>query len=239
MHMTNFDVKKLKRNPDKFKNSFVKTDTITIVDQDLYVMFPSRYIKRELAFINTDYVRVLGIYVIIDKEDNYCIVRSPIFQEMKPTSVDSATVFNTDYCVLEFMKDDVFLLNNDLLVSDNFIYDVFDEFFIKGNIPWFLSYNDISKLFEDGKKYCNTTIGDDPIIFEILSSVISRCKLDKTIYFRQDTKSGIDYVGLNDIRYGFNNTGARLIGGYFKDGIVSAIVDPEKQTTKTSEILRK
>ena len=45
------------------------------------------------------------------------------------------------------------------------------------------------------------------------------------------------FVGLNDIIYGFNNTGASLIGGYFKDGIVNTIVRKEEESTEFVEWL--
>ena len=136
------------------------------------------------------------------------------------------------------LKDTVFLINNNLVVSDKFVYDVFDEFFSNGNIPWYLNYEDVARLFEDGVKFANVKIGNDPFIFEILTSIIARTSSDKTKKYRTNTDGNLAFVGLNDIIYGFNNTGASLIGGYFKDGIVNSIVRKEEESTELVKILR-
>lgn len=233
------EVNKLKKNPEAFKNIFKVTEANTLVTQDIYLMFPLHFIKKGLAYINSDGLRIVGIYALLDMDDNYCIVKDPIFQELQPSNISYCEVNGEEYVIAFFNKDTIFMLNNNLVVSDSFLYDLFDEFFTNGKIPWYINYEELANLFSDSKQYTNTNIGSDPIIFEVLTSTIARTKKDKTIYYRKSLNSELSYIGLNDIRYGYNNTGARLIGGYFKEGIINSIVDPETTTSESSKILRK
>lgn len=237
--MADFDISKLKRNAEAIRKQFVvKDDTTYLSNERLQIMFPERYIKKELAILNTDYVRLVGIYAILDYHGNYAVVNTPIYQNLLPLSTENITVDEKPYVLLTLEENSMIMESNTLTVMNNFVYDIFYEFFLKGNIPWFLSYEDVARLFEQGSKYANIGTGNDPIIFEILTATITRNSNNKTVYYRQDSKGSPSFVGLNDIRYGFDNTGARLIGGYFKDGITTALVDKEKTTSETSRILR-
>ena len=233
-----FDISNLKRNPDVFSKYLEIKGETTFTNEELKVMFPSRFIKKELAFINNDFIRVIGIYSILDNNNNYTVIRTPIYHEIQYSSLEYIIVDDVEYVLVTVLKDTVFLINNNLVVSDKFVYDVFDEFFSNGNIPWYLNYEDVARLFEDGVKFANVKIGNDPFIFELLTSIIARVSSDKTKKYRTNTDGNLAFVGLNDIIYGFNNTGASLIGGYFKDGIVNSIVRKEEESTELVKILR-
>lgn len=242
--MDKINLSSLKRNPDVFKKYFKYVGDTIICNEDLKVIFPERYINKELVFMGST-TRIISIFAILDKYDNYCAVIAPIYQELAPFNITDAVVGDVMYKVLHFNKNDVFTISKTLVKTDGFIYDLFDEFIIKGNIPAFLSYDDISELLLESKKYAGNNVGNNMLIMEILTSIIARDKNDKTIFFRQvlekesdKIKSPIDYIGLNNIYYSFDNTGARLVGGYFGSGVINAILNKEKETTVVSDLLR-
>jgi hypothetical protein len=75
---------------------------------------------------------------------------------------------------------------------------------------------------------------------EIITSMVAKDPNNKQIYFRQvhDNKNiKPEYVGLSDIYNSYNNTGSRLIGGYFSYGITTSLVSPEKESSTVSKIL--
>ena len=78
--------------------------------------------------------------------------------------------------------------------------------------------------------------------FEILTSIVSRDPSNKRVYFRQILNKHEDinpaFIGLNNLYYSFDNTGAKILGNYFGEGVIAAIIDKEKKTSATSEILR-
>lgn len=233
-----YDISKLKRNPSVFSKYLSIKGETTFTNTEIKVMFPSRYIKRELAYIQNDFVRVIGIYAILDNDNNYTVIRTPIYHELQYNHLEYVVVDDVEYVLTTVFKDTVFILNNNLVVSDKFVYDIFDEFFSKGKVPWYLNYEDVARLFEDGVKFANVKIGNDPFIFELLTSIIARSSDDKTKKYRTNPSNGLAFVGLNDVIYGFNNTGASLIGGYFKEGIVNSIVRKESEPTNMVKILR-
>lgn len=234
----------LKRRPDVFKSYFKRINNITVTNEDIRMLIPERYINKEFIFMGSN-TRVLGVYALLDDNNNYCVVTTPIFQDVNPVNITDIMVNNELYKVLHFHKDDVFISNNIMVKSDNFIYDMFDEFYIKGNIPFFLNGDDVSDLFLEADKYAGSNVGRNPLTFEILTAVISRDPKDNAEFIRRKIKKESDktelnpvYVGLNNIYYSFDNTAARTIGGYYGSGVVTAIVNPETSPTIVADLLR-
>lgn len=238
--MDGIDISLLKRNPDAIKKHFIVKNSITLVKKTITVLFPERYIDRKLAILDTT-TKLLAVHAIIDEELNYSVVSAPIIQILTPTKIGTISLGDDNYKTLEFTVDDepiVYIPNNNLAMSDSFIYDIFDEFFIKGKVPFFLTYEDISDVFKGAKEYAGANIGADPLVFEFLASVIARNNKDKKRYARLDPGCDIEYVGLNNPYYSFDNTAAKIIGSRFKVGLNTALVEPETKTSRTIQILK-
>lgn len=233
-----FEINGLKRNPKAFQSTFKLKDNSTLTTEKVSVLFPERYIKRELASIDVSFVKVLGIYAIVNDRKEYTVINTPIYHELLPQSTEIIDINGDNYIMCGFDKDSVFLSSNDLVILDSFVYELFAEFFLQGNVPWYLDYTDLVNIFRQSKQFTNTSLGDDIVTWETLTSLVTRYSSDKTKYHRQTVDKPYSFVGLNDIRYGYDNTGARIIGGYMKEGIVTAIIDQEKETSDTSRILR-
>lgn len=237
--MEDLDIKQLKRKPELFKTYFKVDKDLTLVNENIIVVFPERYLKCGLA-IEGNNITVIGIYAVVDNYNNYCIINTPIFHILSPNLVINIKVGETIYKALFFNKGDIFLTMNRLVVKDNHIYNVFEEFYLKGNIPWFLNYEDIANIFTESKKYTGSNIGNDSITFEMLTSIIGRDPSDKKVYFRHSntSKNNAVFVGLNNPYFSFNNTGAKLFGSRFGTGLNTALVEPEKKSSLTTDILR-
>ena len=48
----------------------------------------------------------------------------------------------------------------------------------------------------------------------------------------------MEYIGLSNIYYAFDSTGAKIIGSYFEPGLVNAVMNKEKTPTETVKVLR-
>jgi len=229
----------LKRNPDIIKKCFKKINSTIICTKDISIVFPERYINKNLANIGS-VVKVVSIYAILDGEGNYAIVNKPIFIDLTPTNIKTVEIDGVNYKELIFEKYSTFTTNTNLVMLDKFMFDLFDMFFIQGKVPWYLNYEDVSKIFIESKKYANNNVGENILAFEILTSIIARDKNDKTKYFRkvENKKSKPVFIGLQNIWYTFDNTISKLVGAYFDKGITSALVNKEEKTTKLEEILR-
>lgn len=239
--MASLQLQNLKRNNKKVKSYFTTSKNITSTTEDISIVFPARYINKKLAYIDTE-IKVIGIFAVIDKNNNYATVSAPIFLTLTPSTKELITINDNlkDYYQLTFPKNTVVIPNTNCIVRDNFIYDLYDEFFSYGKIPFYLDYNDVSNLFSKAKEYTKTSIGNDMLAFELFASVITRSSKDKTKFLRHmKDKSNYTYVGIKDMIYSYNNTGAKLFGNYLAKGINSAIVENETRSSKTTEILRR
>lgn len=239
--MASLQLQKLNHNAKKVSSYFITKNNVTTTTEDISIVFPSRYLKRKLAFIDTD-IRVLGIFAIIDKKNNYGVSLAPIFLHLTPSlirdiKVDDALV---EYKALDFPKGSTVIPYTNSIVRDNFVYELFDEFINKAHVPFFLTYDDTAKLFAESKEYTGKGFGSKLIGFEFMTSVIARDAKDKTKFLRHCVnKNNVAYVSISDMIYSYNNTGAKLFGNYLAEGINSAIVDSETRSSKTTEILRR
>ncbi len=237
------DPNKLKRDPEAIKKLYQKKNKYVVANDDFYILFPERYINKNLATIGST-VKLISIYAIVSKEMKYAVVNAPVFVNLIVNNITSVLINGVVYKVLEIAKGDTYIPNTNLVRSESFMYDIFDEFFLQGKVPWYIDYESLSNLFTEAGKYAGSKIGNDPLAMEIVASLISRDSKDKKISFRESVKSKVisnkpAYVGLNNVFYSYDNTMSKLMGGYFQQGITTAIVNPEVRTTKASELIRK
>lgn len=238
--MDNIDTSRLKRNPAAFNGVFKIIGDVTITKKPIRIMFPERYINRGLGIMGIP-AKILFIYAILDDDDNYALILAPIMGDVTPYNITTASVDDVDYKIMHFRENDVVISSNTMIRSDDFIYELFDEFYVKGNIPWYMEYDDTSNFLLETGKYANSDIGKNPLTAEILASIIARDPKDKRIFFRQseNTKDKPVYVGLSNIYYSLGTTAAKLVGGYFSYNLATSITDKETETSAVSDILRK
>lgn len=230
---------KLKRDPKKISSYFKDVGNSVITTENLRIIFPERYLVRNLAGLGS-VVKVLSVYAILDDYGNYAVVIAPIIQEITPFTIKDVSINNVLYKELLFKENDLFMPNTLAIKMDSFFYDMFDELYTKGNVPWFLNDIDMSNLLIEAKKYADSNIGKNPLAMEIITSVISRDEEDKRKFFRQtdDMEKRPTFVGLNNIYFSLETTDAKLVGGYFGYSVTTAIVDHEKTTSEVSKVLR-
>lgn len=239
--MALFQPHSLNRNSKKISSYFVTNNNIVSTKEDIVIIYPKRYVDIGLAFAEED-IRVIGIFAIIDKQNNYATCSAPIFLTLTPSNIDTIEVNDKmkDYIRLTFPKDTVVISNTSCIMTDNFLYEMFNDFYSYARIPFFLNYDDVSMLFSNVKEYTGASLGNSMLTFELIASVMARQSKDKRKFLRfSKDKEDVSYVGLKDVIYSYNNTGAKLFGNYLAEGINSAIIEDETRSSKTTEILRR
>lgn len=240
-----YDINKYNRNPDIIKKQLKSMDNKTICESDLFVLFPNRFFKKNMASIK-QFVNLAGYFVIMDKKYNYSIVNSPIILQLAPSEINSnINIDGVMYTELIFKKGDKLFTANEVVENKDLLYLILDEFFIKGNVPWYMNYEDLTNVISSSKKYCGSNIGTDTIVLEMLASILARDRKDKNKQYKdtlKDTKN-LDknrpsYIGLNNIYHSFDDTGSRLLGSYFNKGITASINNPETKTSNISKAYR-
>ncbi len=232
---------KFKKKNSILKNLIKETKESMIATNTFKVYFPERYDKVNLCYI-TDVVKTLGVFIIVDSDNNYCLINKPSMFTMEPSIIDVVTIDDVSFFCLTFYKDNKFMISKKTVKDASFVFTIFDEFMIRGNFPWYVMYEDILKLFTGSSKYAGSNILGNSIPIEALISILGKNKDNTKEYFRQVIKdpkdtSKLKFVALSNIFEGYNNTVSKLSGNYLKDGMISALVNPEEKQTEMEKVL--
>jgi len=239
------DITKYKRDRDKiFKSLLFKKDTV-IAKEDLYIMFPKKYIDLGLGVIDNT-VEVYGVISISNDKDSYAIWTVPAIVTVTPSSIEVVDINDEDYYRLTVMKNDPVFDTLSVVVKSEMSYETFNMLLVKGNVPWYVGYEDLLTIFKMLPKYTSGDMTPYMTIIKVMIGVSARDGDNPNIPFRKSLKSKADslnkkiyWAGLNNVYYTFSSTASKVFGSYMKAGMISAIIKPEKQATKLENIIRR
>lgn len=243
--MEAIDVTKFKRKADIIKSKIKHTQDMFIANDNLFIMFPTKFVDKGLAILdNTS--DIIGIFIVYDKLFNYSVVKIPAKVKIDPSEIEDVVVDEVPYTILHIEKGQA-LFNSDVIVKDlDVVFPIFDLFMLQGKVPWFLNYMDFYELFIGLEKYAGSKVGKFALGLSALTAINARDKKDPEKEFRivikteQDiTNKYPEWVGLKNIYYSFKSTLSKIAGAYFKQGLMAAVVKPEKETTDLEYVLRK
>ena len=234
---------KLIRNPELVKTKLVENKAgEVIVTEKCMIQIPARFSTIGLGQIGLE-TSIYGCFALILDTGEYSVFNINAFVELKPSRTIVVDINGVDYHQFEFDPYQVLIKTTTIVKRDSVIYRVFDEFIFKGKVPWYLTYDDVGKLFDTAKEFANSNVSKNQDVIEFLVSMISRNNNDRTIHIRNILKSykdtqNISYVPLSSVFFNVNNTLNKLAGSYFNHGVVSALVKPSDQISEIEKILR-
>lgn len=211
---------------------------------DCKIQVPERFLERGLgeASVNTF---SYGCFPIILETGEYGLLNICALVELNPTKTIPIEIDGVAYKEFYFDANTVVIKTTTLVQREIIMFNVFDEFIFKGNIPWYMEYEDIGKLFDTAKQFAGSTVGNNPEVIEFIASMIGRPKNDRSKYLRTVMNNysdaninKVDYIALTSVFYAVNSTVNKLAGSYFNDGVVSALVNQAKDSQKIESILR-
>ena len=125
------------------------------------------------------------------------------------------------------------------------IYKIYDTLISKGQIPWYVGYSELGRLFESAKDFAGANIGGAREVGELIASMLARDPKDRTKYYRQvvqstDGEAAVApvFVGLKSVAYSASSTLSKLGGSYFQVGVTSALINPSMRSEKLDRLLR-
>jgi len=213
------------------QNNQYVTDTLTILE------FPKRYLDKDLATLGAK-TYVYGVFALIIG-DAYSVSLIPSFIETNPLYIKEILRDNVEYVQFYYGKDMPVIENTQVIRNKVYTYNILEEFYLRGNVPWYIAYDDLNTIFNNMLAYADSAIGSSKLTNEIITSYITRDIIDKHLYHRLSKKPDYTYIALDDIYYATLGTVNKLSGSYFDKGLVSALVQPEKSPTKLEQIIRK
>jgi len=243
--MEKLDISKLKRNPEAIKKKLKKVDNTIIAKEDMLIIFPEKFVDKELT--NLDNVSdVFGVVAVLDNNNNYSVLTIPSRFTVEPAEIENIEINEEPYVALHIEAGQPLISNTVMVKNQDVTFPIFDLFMLQGKIPWYINYEDLLDVFIKLDKYAGSKVGGLVLALEALTAINARDPKNPETEFRmvinseEDMrKKPVEWVGLKNIYYSFKSTLSKIAGAYFKQGVIAAIVKPEKETTDLEYVLRK
>lgn len=220
-------------------------DGTLVALKECKIYIPARFVERQLAFLGTESV-ISGIFAITVGDAFYGVSLAVAMMRIEPSSTNYIKVLDEDYVEFIFEAGSVVISNLNLVKNDMLVYRVYTEIIASGHVPWFLSYEDMGRIFESTSKHAGVTVGANHAIVEMIVSSISRNPNDLTKFFRHELNTAAElkskvpeFIPLRSVTYGASNTTAKLVGAYWDEGLTSALVNPADTVEPIEGLLRR
>lgn len=215
---------------------------VLVATKPLKIYVPARYQERELMVIANE-IRTVAIFAIVVDDKYYGVSTVNARIQLTPSWTNIVKVDDEEYYEFGFDKGAQVTPNINLVKDDLFVYKIYDEIIAKGNVPWFLSYLDLGKLFTTAKSHGGINLAANNIPLEMIAAAISRQDKDRTKFYRHALGEGKKdikpaFIPFRSVMYGATNTTAKLMGAYFDEGLTSALVNPSTKKEGVETLLR-
>jgi hypothetical protein len=162
-----------------------------------------------------------------------------------PSSTVRVLINGDEYYEFTFDPGATVMASTDLVRVDTLVYNIYNEIFAKGRIPWYLGYRELAKIYDTAKKHAGANIGANQEVTELLVSIIARNPHNRQQYYRQYAKTHEAlaelpaYIPLRSVSFAATNTLNKITGSYARDGLISALVTPTERVERIEELLRR
>lgn len=212
--------------------------------QDLRILFPVRFVERELAELG-DTVKVIGMLCWVLPDGSYSVMNAMGRFTFKPKRISKVEFDEVEYYCMEFDANSVVMPSTEIVRDNTVIYPLLDEFLFRGKVPWYFEYDDLLKLFDTAKSLADSSTGEVPETLEAITAIIARNPRNRKQLLRHvldgksyKSKDGVAWVPLASVQYGVTSPLGKIAGGYFNDGVVSALVSPSDTVSSVEKVLR-
>lgn len=239
------DIKSLIRDPSKIEEDLqVLPDGKIATTNGCKIYVPARWAERNFANIGND-VTILGLFAIVieDKYYGVCSVNSMV--SVKPTEIEMAFFGDDKYIELVFEPGDLVIRNTALVCDKQLVYYIYDEIQAKGYVPWYINYIDLAELLSTAEEYTGINLNTNKAILDMIAAVMARDPKDRQKFFRQSINSAEelvskrpDFIALRNIQMQASNTVSKLMGSYWTDAAVSALVNPATRVEGIETVVR-
>lgn len=238
------DLLKLIRDPKHVHSVLRELDNGRLVTtKDTRIYIPVRFVECGLAYVGIE-TNIVGIYAIVVENQFYGVSTINAMHKLCPTSTTKVSFNEEEYYEFYFEPGATIFESVNLVKNDMLVYKIYDELIAKGNIPWYLGYKEMGKIFDSASKHAGLNIGKNHEVTELLISMIARVEKDRHLFYRTAIKSEEDikkikpaFIGLRNVTYAATNTLNRLGGSYFEAGLISSLVSPSTRKEKIESIL--
>lgn len=233
-----------KRNGKKVRDLLTVNNKQIYCKQDCYVHVPTRYIDRDIGTIGADTSAFGIIPIILADTLEYGLLSVNSVVKLNPFSSETIEVNGDTYYQYFFEANTPVILNTSVVRKDTIIFNILDEFIIKGKVPWYVSYEDLAKFLDTANSHAGSRVAQNYEVIEVLASIVSRDVNNRKAYIRSTAKDkdyilkNTEYVPMASVMYSVSGTANKLIGAYMDEGITSALVTPSEEVSGVERLLR-
>jgi hypothetical protein len=239
------DTSKLVRDASKVHEAlFEMPDGSVKAVKECKIHIPYRFSEKDLAYVGND-TYILGLYAIITEDQYYGVSLVNAMINIDPASTEKIKIDKEDYFEFTFPVGSTVFKSTELVKTDTIAYRIYDEILSKGNIPWYMGYEELGKIFDTASYHAGANIGQNKEVTQLIASIVARDPDDRTKYYRSTVKSLGElrsrpptFIPLRSVEYASTNTTNKLGGSYFSVGVVSALINPTERVERVEDILR-
>ena len=208
-------------------------------DQELHILIPRFYEKYQMVKVESD-VTTLGIFTFWYNEEEKGQFFLPAILKMQPSTIVFKVIEGQEYIYCIFHKGDIFMKSSHIVKTQNIAFAVFDAYLAGNHLPSTIKYDDYAFLFHTVAKITGSAIGNfNNVAFELLFAHTSRCRKNVQIPYRlTDLKDPPFHIKLSDMPNITSSLTSKLISGYLKSSIVTAINTDIENDSPLEDILR-
>lgn len=233
----------LTRDPEYIQSRLSEeSDGSVVTTVQCTVQIPESFTAKNLAVLGSE-VFIFGFFPII-MGDRYAVNKTIAMMRICPDSTERVVINEEPYIQFQFEPGSKLIYTTALVVTDTLVYYMYDQFVAKGNIPWYMNYYDIAKMFDTAYEHAGVNLGSRSII-ELIISTIARDPDDMTRLYRHVFAREEDLVNKPPVTVPFrsviwntSDTTSKLNGAYFSEGINSALVNKSESVEMIEELLR-
>lgn len=234
-----------KRNPEKVRSNLIEKGDQVFAKTSIKIHLPKRFLERDLAIME-ETITIFGIFpIILDKESLYGLMNVNAMVKLGvPFNTKEIEIDSVKYLELNYEPGNLLLDSKKVVKKDTLMFNILDEFLLKGKIPWYVSYDDLGKFLDTSESHAGSSLNRNLEVIETLVAMIARDSKNRKKYTRNVTKEKdpprdkVFYVPLGSVLLSIKGTTNKLIGSYFEEGVVSSLVEDSKDTTALETLLR-
>lgn len=237
---------KYTRDPVAVTANFeVNASKQVICKNNCRIQVPKGYFEHGLGQIGVE-TFVFGLFAVILDTGQYALVNTTAMFQIAPSSTTIISIEGLEYYEFSFPKDTVIFKTTGLLSDAKIVYEVFQNFFFKARLPWYVGYEDHGKIFDNAPKFAGFNALRNPETAEFLTAMIARKAGSSDNEFLRVVAESYDDVAVGKVEFtkmdspitSVRSTLNKIAGAYAQDGIISATVSPSESVGTVEKIIR-
>lgn len=212
---------------------------MNVGDEPLYVVIPARY--RNIGLLNNHegYTEAYSFFMIATAS-HYAVYLGSSMTRLTIAPMQLAKVEDSEYIIYTYMPGDIVIPTSNIVQDSALIYNILNELFVLGNIPFFASYDDMGRTLDHTKEYTGSSIGDMTKVGELMAAICAHDPKDTGTHYRHVLSGNKPvYYGMSQVQADSLSPFAKVMGSYANPAILSSILDDKVyEASKIETLLR-